>query len=419
MIDTGRHGFMALFLLIPNVPDAVLAQLLSVLLWATLVLYGGASLWWLIQVFILSYGWQDTNQTEVGLDNIQVRVLTIAAEETVQRTVSSIPDEITDTLVIAEEDIDIAGADVHVVPDDFECAAQRKGRAIEWARQQIPCEKEYVLYLDEDTLLSGFSGLPAADIIQLSEHPLRTHSRLTYVCEIFRIGFQFEQRAFHQVAYPAYAWGGAVAVRHELEEQITWNVPSITEDTTFIWRAAARTNIDYRLATVKARNQAPPTLKSLIKQRRRWVSGTIQDRNLLPRRYQPVIFTRIVTWALSPVIPLFGIIAFVFPEAIPSSSVYLLLSALLFGIVFLYMIFGLVEYRKYPEVWWAYIVVTPLAVLVHSLGALWGIMQPVDDFEVTQKTAAIDTGTLEERNPELTEDESEYDTKAETEPDEN
>ena len=412
-------GFMTLFLLSLNVTDAVLAQLLSVFLWATLVLYGGASLWWLIRVFILSYGWQDTNQTEVGFDNIQVRVLTIAAEETVQRTVSSIPDEIAESLVIAEEAIDIAGADVHVVPDDFECAAQRKGRAIEWARQQIPCEKEYVLYLDEDTLLSGFSGLPAADIIQLSEHPLRTHSRLTYVCEIFRIGFQFEQRAFHRVAYPAYAWGGAVAVRHELEEQITWNVPSITEDTTFIWRAAARTNIDYRLATVKARNQAPPTLKSLIKQRRRWVSGTIKDRDLLPRRYQPFVFSRIVIWALSPIIPLFGVIIFVFPEATPSSSAYLLLSALLFGIVFLYMTFGLVEYRKYPEVWWAYIVVTPLAVLVHSLGALWGIIQPIDDFEVTRKTAAIDTGSLEDRNPELREDESGYDTELETEPDEN
>jgi hypothetical protein len=69
-------------------------------------------------------------------------------------------------------------------------------------------------------------------------------------------------------------------------------------------------------------------------------------------------------------------------------------------------------------VWWAYIVVTPLAVLVHSLGALWGMVQPVDDFEVTQKTAAIDTGALEERNPELREDESEYDTELETESEE-
>jgi hypothetical protein len=44
MIDTGRYGFIPLFLLIVNVPDAVLAQLLSVFLWAALVLYGGASL---------------------------------------------------------------------------------------------------------------------------------------------------------------------------------------------------------------------------------------------------------------------------------------------------------------------------------------------------------------------------------------
>ncbi len=399
--------------------SAVWAQLLSVSLWAILVLYGVASLWWLIQVFILSYGWQDADQTEIGLDNIQVRVLTIAAEETVQLTVNSIPAEITDPLVIAEEDIDITGADVHVVPDAFDCAAQRKGRAIEWARQRIPCEKEYVLYLDEDTLLSGFSGLPAADIIQLSEHPLRTRSRLTYVCEIFRIGFQFEQRAFHRVAYPAYAWGGAVAVRHELEQQVTWNVPSITEDTTFIWRAAAYTNIDYRLTTVKAQNQEPPTITSLIKQRRRWVSGTIQDRDLLPRRYQPIIFSRIVIWALSPVIPLFGVTIFVFPEAIPSSSTYLLLSVLLFGIVFLYMIFGLIEYRKYPEEWWAYLIATPLAVLVHSLGALWGIIRPVDDFEVTQKTTAVDSDTLKERNPELSDGEFGHENEEETASDEN
>jgi len=393
--------------------SVVWAQLLSAIFWGTLVLYGVASVWWLVQVFVLSFGWQDTDQTEVGLDNIQVRILTVAAEETVQLTVNSIPEGISEVLVITEEDLDITGADVYAVPDEFDCAAQRKGRAIEWSRQNIPCEEEYVLYLDEDSLLSGFSGLPAADIVQLSEHPLRTHSRLSYVCEIFRIGFQFEQRAFHRMAYPAYAWGGAVAIRHELENQITWNVPSITEDTTFIWRAAAHTDIDYRLVTVKTRNQAPPTLRSLIRQRRRWVSGTIQDRNLLPRRYQPIILSRIITWALSPVIPFFGIAIFVFPEAIPSSQAYLLLSVLLFGIVFLFMIFGLIEYRKYPEAWWAYLVVTPLAVLIHSLGALWGIIQPVDDFEVTQKTTAVDTETLKQRNPELSEREFEFDNVAE------
>lgn len=398
--------------------SVVWAPVFSVFLWATLVLYGTASAWWLIQVFVLSYGWRNTDQTAIGLHRIQVRVLTIDAAETVQLTVRSVPDEITDIIVISEEDIDVTGAAVHVVPSSFDCAAQRKGRAIEWARRQVPCEKEYVLYLDEDTLLSDFSGMPKADIIQFSEHPLRTHSRLSYVCEIFRIGFQFEQRAFHRLTYPAYAWGGAVAVRHALEDQLTWNVPSITEDTTFIWRAAAHTPIDYRLIDVKARNQAPPTIRALINQRRRWVSGTIQDRDLLPWWYQPIIASRIVTWALSPVIPLFAGITVVFPEAIPSAGAYLVLSVLLFGIVFVYMVFGLIEYRKYPEVWWGYLVVTPLAVLVHSLGALWGIVRPIDDFEVTEKTTAVDTATLKERNPELSDDNREYTTQTETDSDE-
>ena len=389
--------------------SAVWGLLPGVVLWGTLVLYGSASLWWLLQVVVLSYGWQDTDQTAVGLDRIQVRILTVAAEETVQLTARTIPDAIDNVHVVSEEDIEVDGADVHVVPAEFDCAAQRKGRAIEWARQHVPCEKEYVLYLDEDSLLSGFSGLPAADIIQFSEHPLRTHSRLSYVCEIFRIGFQYEQRAFHRLAYPAYAWGGAIAVRHELEDQITWDVPSITEDTTFIWRAAAQTDIDYRLAAVTVRNQAPPTLMSLIRQRRRWVSGTIQDRNLLPRRYQPIILSRIITWSLSPIIPLLGSAAFIVPEAIPSSTAYLLLSALLFANVFLYTIFGLVEYRKYPEAWWAYLVVTPLAVLLHSLGALWGVIQPVDDFAVTEKTTTADTAMLTDRNPELSDDKFEFD----------
>jgi hypothetical protein len=99
----------------------------------------------------------------------------------------------------------------------------------------------------------------------------------------------------------------------------------------------------------------------------------------------------------------------VVPEAIPSSNAYLLFSALLFANVFLYMIFGLVEYRKYPEAWWAYLVVTPLAVLLHSLGALWGVVQPVNDFAVTEKTTTADTAVLTERNPELSEEEFEFD----------
>lgn len=377
-----------------NLP-IVWSDIANFFLWSTLILYGIASLWWIIQVFVLSYGWQAQDTTEIGLENIQVRILTVDAEGIVQTTADAVPDAIAGTHIIAEREFDVADAAVHVVPDEFDSAAQRKGRAMEWARREIPCSVEYVLYLDEDSLISGLSGLPAADVVQLSEHPMKTGSRLSYICEIFRIGFQFEQRAFHRLDYPAYAWGGAIAVRHELEDQVTWNIPSITEDTIFLWRAARYKDLDYRLVTARIRNQAPATILSMIRQRRRWISGTIQGLHLLPHRYQPVMLTRILTWALSPIIPLLGIIAYVFSEGIIWYQIYITLSVVLYAMVFLYMIFGLVEYRKYPEIWWAYIFATPLAVLLHSLGALWGIVQPVIDFKITEKTTAVEAQDVE------------------------
>lgn len=390
------------------------SALTILLFWGTLFLYGVSSLWWVFQVAVLSGWWRDDDDDLVGLDRVQVRILTVAAEDTVQVTANTIPESVAEVHVIAEEAIQIDGATVHVVPDEFECAAQRKGRAIEWARQNIPCEQEYVLYLDEDSLLTNLEGLPPGDIIQITEHPLRTGSLLAYVCEIFRVGFQFEQRAFHRFAYPTYAWGGAVAVRHELENQVTWDVPTITEDTTFIWRAADQTKLDYRLVDAKVRNQAPPTLKGMFKQRRRWISGTMLDLNLLPRRYQPVILTRIFTWTLSPVVPLLAVVTYLFPGLAPASTLYLVLSIALFGIVFLYMILGLIEYRKYPEVWPLYLLATPLAVFLHSLGAFWGIIRPADDFEVTAKTAKVKTKRVEKLNPELSEGEIESHTGTES-----
>nr|WP_241431674.1 hypothetical protein [Haloarcula vallismortis] len=43
---------------------------------------------------------------------------------------------------------------------------------------------------------------------------------------------------------------------------------------------------------------------------------------------------------------------------------------------------------------------TPLAVVLHAIGAAWGVLSPIEDFEVTEKVAPE---TIEEVNPELTE----------------
>ena len=382
----------------------------ALVFWLTLLLYGGSSLWWLLEVTVLAHGWRADDETEIGLDNIQVRILTYNSPSTVQVTANSVPDGIAETKVIAEEAMDIDGAAVHVVPDEFESRAQKKGRALEWARQHVACDQEYILYLDEDSIMINFEGLPAADLIQITEHPLRTGSWLVSLCDVFRIGYQREQRAFHRMAYPLYAWGGAVAVRHELENEVTWDVPTITEDTTFIWRAARHVDLqggrfEYRLLNGRFRNQAPPSIREMVHQRRRWISGTLRDMYRLPRRYLPLQFTRIITWTLSPVIPLLAVLAFLYPDLVPQHGLYQITSVALFGMLFVYMAVGLIEYRKYPELWPVYLVLTPLAVTLHSVGAFWGLLRPATDFKITEKTPGrVSVDTLIELNPDLDEE---------------
>ncbi len=386
------------------------ATAIALVFWVPLLLYGFSSFWWLLEVTVLASNWRADDETEIGLDNIQVRILTYNSPSTVQVTVNSVPDGIAETKVIAEADMNIDGADVHVVPEAFESEAQKKGRAIEWARQYLECDQEYILYLDEDSILVDFEGLPAADLIQISEHPLRTGSWWVYLCEVFRVGYQREQRAFHRMAYPLYAWGGAVAVRHDLENEVTWDVPTITEDTTYIWRAANHVDqqggrFEYRLLNKRFRNQAPPTIREMFNQRRRWMSGTLRDMYRLPRRYLPLQFARISTWTLSPVIPLLSVLAFLYPSLVPQHDLYQIASLALVSMLFVYTIAGLVEYRKYPEVWPVYLLLTPLTVTLHAVGAFWGLLRPATDFKITQKTPGIaGVETLLQLNPDLEEE---------------
>lgn len=374
--------------------------ILSLLLWGALIVYGFSALWWLVETFLLSHDWRPDSTDAWGLDDIQVRILTIDAAPVVQQTVNAIPDDLADVVVVAEADIAVDGATVHVVPEEFTCDATNKGRAVEWARRNVDCDREYVLYLDEDTIVTDFTGLPDGDFIQFTEKPIYTGSRLTYLCEVFRTGYQFEQLGFHRLTYPLYAWGGGFAIRHEIEQEIGWDVPTITEDTNLIWRAAETYDLEYQLVDRRFRNQAPPSLRSMLKQRRRWMSGTIRDDHLLPVLYRPLYFMRVVAWAFSPFVPLLAIPSYLLPGTAPGVELYSVVSTTLLGILFVYMFLGVIAYRKHPILWPVFLLLTPLAVVLHAVGALWGVIRPVEEFEVTEKVTAE---TIEEMNQSLDE----------------
>ena len=68
------------------------------------------------------------------------------------------------------------------------------------------------------------------------------------------------------------------------------------------------------------------------------------------------------------------------------------------------MLFGVIAYQKHPLLWPVFLVLTPLAVVLHSVGALWGVVSPVENFDVTEKVAPetveraneLEEGTLAE-----------------------
>ena len=248
------------FVAVPS-PSLVGHIALTALLWSVLSLYLAGTLYWLYEMCRFGLWYQPPPRRYGGRD-IQVRIFTVNNESVVRDTVARLPPSFDDRYVIAEEPIDVPGAEVRVVPASFECDATNKARALEWARRSIPCDREYVLFLDEDSHILEFGGLPDADIVQFNERPRRTASWLTYFCEINRIGFQIEQLAFPSLDVPLYAWGGGLAIRSSLEDEITWNYPTVIEDTTFLWRAFADHEDGVSLAFITDRmsNQAPLTV---------------------------------------------------------------------------------------------------------------------------------------------------------------
>jgi hypothetical protein len=292
----------------------------------------------------------------------------------------------------------VSDATVHAVPDSFECDAIYKGRALEWARQHVSCEKEYVLYLDEDTIVANLNGLPDTDIVQFTELPIFTGSRLAYLCEVFRIGYQFEQRAFSRFRFPLYVWGGGLAIRRELEDRITWDRRTVTEDTAFVWTAAATEDVSFSVVDARFRNQTPPSLLALARQRRRWMTGNRSDAWRLPLRYRAFVLLRSVVWAFSPLLAILGLVGVGLASLASVVPFYGLAAGLL--LVFLHGVtaVGASIYRFRPLPTLIAVVLTVPVVLLSTVGALWGFLLPVRSFEVTEK---LPPATVEERHPAL------------------
>ena len=356
----------------------------------TTILFGLSISLWFFNAFIIPIFMSDNQDIKWDKSDVQLRVLTVDNSKVVKDTVESANKIFTDVKVISERKLENISCDVDVVPNDFESEAIRKGRALEWARKNIEYDGEYVLYIDEDTIIKEFKGLPDADVIQFREHPTLTDSLLSYLTEIHRMGYQYEQRSFNFYRYPLYAWGGGIAIRQSLEDQVTWNRRSITEDTSFVWKAAEiKDDLSFAVTGENNfENQSPTSIKNLLKQRRRWVSGTIMDMNILSPLYRLFVSARIFTWVYSPVILINGLIVYTYPDPIFQATWLIVLLIIEILLVHLMTLVGVLQYCCRDGLN-RLIFIIPLTLIlstINSVGALWGIVQPATDFKVTEKS---------------------------------
>lgn len=357
----------------------------ELLLVGTTALFTATALVWVALTYVVGAGYEPP-EPAYGPDEIQVRILTVDAADVVQSTVDSLPSDFEDVRVVAEADIDIDGASVHVVPDAFESDAVRKGRAIEWARQYLKSDHEYVLYLDEDSLVESFDGLPDADVVQLRERPRRTGSVFSYLADVYRMGVQIEQRAFARLSIPLFAWGGGIAVRQSVEQEVTWDRKTLVEDTAFVWAAAQRLDdFTFELSTATCANEAPPSLTEILQQRRRWAAGNLQASTDLPRRYQILTRVRNYAWALSPGVTLIVLPLSVLGIGVVATGLFAVMSLGLGVLTLFWYLRGVVYYGGSKLAWALAVPLAPLITVVHSMGTVAGILDPPREFRVTKK----------------------------------
>lgn len=361
----------------------------SVVLWVVLALYLAAGLYWSWEMLAHSI-WYTEPAKPYGAGDVQVRIVTVGNRDVVQETVNLLPVEFDDIHVISEVALDIVGADVHVVPDDFACAAKNKGRALEWGRVAIPCEREFVLFLDEDSVVQEFSGLPDADIVQFTEFPQYTGNLLTYLTEIYRLGYQYEQRGFPDLRLPLYAWGGGLAIRKDLEDRVTWAYDTIIEDTIFVWRATLDVGASMAFVTDRIANQAPPTVRSMIRQRRRWMAGGHENHDLLPTDYVLMYGLRDLSWAVTSLVPVLVLVPLVPGLDIYFAQYFSGLSMVLLGFLYLWVLLGIVFYKPRLHIAVGVLLLVPVLTVLHSLGATWGFLSSPTSFDVTEKVTTTD-----------------------------
>ncbi|TPX61528.1 hypothetical protein PhCBS80983_g01019 [Powellomyces hirtus] len=306
--------------------------------------------------------------------------------------------------VLTDEPNHFEGINCYTCPKTFTTKQSKyKARALEWYRQTMRyTEHDWILHLDEESVIDDESVRRVLEFIKWKKEYTWGQGVIMYnqyhfwknpfytVADALRVGddlsrFHLQYTYFHCPVFGAH--GSFLLTNGAVENAVTWDLGSLTEDFQF---AVQAWRLGFRCGSIAGivREQSPLDLIGFLKQRRRWFVGIRRLPSVLPKLLA-------FFWALGLVSLYCTVASIVLGFYVPTDT------PLWFGIlkdfsfiVFMYL-YGLGMFLQNIDKGYNIFVVILLvpvtllfqfvAVIMEAVAVMYAIILPPNDFDVIKK----------------------------------
>lgn len=193
-------------------------------------------------------------------------------------------------------DADYRGSDeIIVVPQDFQCKASYKARALEYARR-LRVERRLndfhvkILFVDDDGVPTKSyiekATMADFDVCEGIPTPRTGYGRLlSHMDDLRTINCIYLCSVFQGIGHPIHVHGEGLCVRGTAEGLVTWNYPMFASEDLVFGHMAVDRNRTWGFVWDYVEITSPFTWQDFLTQRRRWLWGNIHAiRHVLPLR---------------------------------------------------------------------------------------------------------------------------------------
>jgi beta-1,4-mannosyltransferase len=222
-----------------------------------------------------------------------------------------------------------------IVPPQYSCNALYKGRALQYAvelrrKESKNNEETHIFHLDDESLitkqtlcsiLTYLEGTPKPISEGLIIYPLQEKEKINLpnLIDTLRPFCCFECMEFMNSGKPAFIHGSNLLVRSDIEEKVSWgNGKTLAEDTLFAIQAKKKLGsgvFGWHGGVIE--EKSPFNLGDLIKQRKRWFYGLIQNLKYLSRGDKISQGVRAMLWTAGFVSGVVSLFVWFIPQDIP------------------------------------------------------------------------------------------------------